>query len=1201
MIQSEQDVQLLRAATLTAALDSVITIDERGLVVDWNPAAERTFGYTAAEARGRNLSALIVPPRYREAHERGRERYLQTGVPHVLNQRLELEALHKDGHTFPCELTVHAVSISTGTFFTAYLRDLSAQRHNERRLQRAAQRAAHLSAGMAAMARAITPAEVAQAILHEGLTMLDAHAGLVFVRQGDQLMPLSANGALGDALAQVGTIPLTADLPVADVLRTGEASLVSAAELAERYPEALLPQAYPGAAVVVMPLKTDLEVTGVLVFTFQEEPPNDPEDLQFLQHLADQCALTLQRVQAQVETRQMTERFQSLVTATTSIVWTRDGHAHFVEPQPQWAQFTGQTWEEYRGMGWVQAIHPDDRHIAQNACVKGVKERAPYQIEYRLRHHQGQYRVVRVNAVPVLEADGHIREWIGFHRDITQEREAQHRAATLHAMTARLSEAHTEEEAADLILHHARTGLGAYAGTVLRVRDGHFETVGSQGYAPSILEQFRTFPLDAHIPVADAVRTLRPLYLTGQELSAQYPLVARVLEHTHERLAAVPLVVGGHALGGLVLSFADEQAFTASDQEYITTFAHQCARALDHIQAYQAATDSEARLSGIISTVSDAVITTDEDRRILLFNAAAERVFAVPAAEVLGQTLDQFIPGAYRARHHDHMRAFGQTGVTSRSMHGARRALPALRGDGSEFLVEATISQVVVENQRLFTAVIRDVTTQLQAEQTLRESEERFRATFSQAAVGIAHVSLEGRWLSVNDKTCEIVGYPEEELLALSFQQITHPDDLELDILQVQRLLSGQIPTYTIQKRYLRKDRSEVWVNLTVSLVRTELGAPKYFISVLEDISAMKATEAELRAARQDLEQRVEERTAALQGISQQLQAQVQQLEQRNHETQILGEMSELLQASLNLEEAQAVVAGHTAQLFPRLPGTLYSFGPSKNVLEEMISWNGPVSQSPVFAPTDCWALRRGRAFVSEEGGHLRCRHLEEEGAALCVPLLAQGETVGLLHFHQMPAPPSAHQRRLAQTIAETVALAIVNLRLRETLRQQSIRDVLTGLFNRRYLEETFERELRRAQRNRQPIGVVMLDVDHFKKFNDLYGHEAGDLLLKSLGEVLQGSVRGEDVVCRYGGEEFALLLPGANAEQASARAEQIRNKVRVMQVISRGQVLGTVTASLGVAAYPVHGEQLMDLIRAADFALYRAKKEGRDRVVLAT
>jgi diguanylate cyclase (GGDEF)-like protein len=169
---------------------------------------------------------------------------------------------------------------------------------------------------------------------------------------------------------------------------------------------------------------------------------------------------------------------------------------------------------------------------------------------------------------------------------------------------------------------------------------------------------------------------------------------------------------------------------------------------------------------------------------------------------------------------------------------------------------------------------------------------------------------------------------------------------------------------------------------------------------------------------------------------------------------------------------------------------------------------------------------------------------------------------------------------------------------LRETLHNQSIRDPLTGLFNRRYLEDALQREVYRASRGQKTLGIIMLDVDYFKQFNDTFSHDAGDEVLRALSLFLQKQVRQSDIVCRYGGEEFLLILPDASLDVTLQRAEQIRTGVKCLNVQYRSQSLGPVTLSIGVAIFPDHGLTGAAAIQAADSALYRAKNEGRDRVV---
>jgi diguanylate cyclase (GGDEF)-like protein len=224
---------------------------------------------------------------------------------------------------------------------------------------------------------------------------------------------------------------------------------------------------------------------------------------------------------------------------------------------------------------------------------------------------------------------------------------------------------------------------------------------------------------------------------------------------------------------------------------------------------------------------------------------------------------------------------------------------------------------------------------------------------------------------------------------------------------------------------------------------------------------------------------------------------------------------------------------------------------------------------------------------------------------------MEHGEILGLLHLQLGPEeaylPQALREQRLdAQrvwtlTVAEHIALALSNLRLIETLRVQAVRDALTGLYNRRYMEQALEREVMRASRNRRMVGVIMLDLDHFKVFNDTHGHEAGDLLLRAVGDYLVTHVRAEDIACRYGGEEFVVILPEAALEMARSRAEELWKGLQALHVNYRGQLLRGATVSAGVAAFPGHGRTMSELLHAADTAMYAAKRQGRDRVETAT
>lgn len=395
------------------------------------------------------------------------------------------------------------------------------------------------------------------------------------------------------------------------------------------------------------------------------------------------------------------------------------------------------------------------------------------------------------------------------------------------------------------------------------------------------------------------------------------------------------------------------------------------------------------------------------------------------------------------------------------------------------------------------------------------------------------------------------------------------------------------------------------WRQTTKVPLRNNTGQIIGLVGISRDISKQKEIEEALQKANEKLTQ----------GIA--------TLEQTTRETERVSEMVDLLQACPDTEEACVVIAGQMSRFFPNDSGILYLYHASRNILDQAASWGSPLPDPTFFKPDDCWGLRRGRMHIVQgnttsdshiQAGHsLVCAHIVENGTAdyLCVPLVAQGEALGLMHLcHQVETTGEENnfsvewydqvKRQRITTIIDSLSLALANLKLRSTLRQQSIRDPLTGMFNRRYMEETLDREILRAKRSGDMIGLIMLDIDHYKKFNDTYGHQAGDVLLSSLGNFLQTHVRGEDVACRFGGEEFILVMPGAKLEPTQKRAEDIIDQVKNLNVVFQGQALGQITMSAGVAVFPANGATTGNLIQAVDQALYRAKTEGRDRVVVS-
>jgi diguanylate cyclase (GGDEF)-like protein len=410
-------------------------------------------------------------------------------------------------------------------------------------------------------------------------------------------------------------------------------------------------------------------------------------------------------------------------------------------------------------------------------------------------------------------------------------------------------------------------------------------------------------------------------------------------------------------------------------------------------------------------------------------------------------------------------------------------------------------------------------------------------------------------------------------------------------------------------------------------------------IRLQQEIIERERVEEDLRKYKAHLEEIVANRTADLGNINKELQQEIierEKLEEalqranyklhsmvyeyglRHQRISLFNQMSEQLQACISLEETFPIINQFAHKLFLSAAGALYMLNSSRNSVEAITYWGKSLSGEKTFIPEDCRALRGGKMHITvDSSSESCCRHLS--GAAgtssLCVPLLSQGETLGMLHLQQHTSRGSIPTKtvfdessegineevqQLATTVAEYLALALANIKLRDSLKQQAIRDPLTGLFNRRYMEETLSREISRAERYRTPLGIIMVDLDHFRRFNNTFGHDAGDMVLQDIGKFLQNNIRKEDVACRYGGEEFTLILPGASLDVTQKRAETLREKIQHLQIYYNNKLLDSITLSLGVAIFPEHGSTGEAVIQAADVALYNAKHGGRNQVAVS-
>lgn len=479
-----------------------------------------------------------------------------------------------------------------------------------------------------------------------------------------------------------------------------------------------------------------------------------------------------------------------------------------------------------------------------------------------------------------------------------------------------------------------------------------------------------------------------------------------------------------------------------------------------------------------------------------------------------------------------------------------------------------------------------------------RNETKNFLTLVEVAPEGVLVVNGDGRIKIVNKESEKLFGYSRQEMLGLEVERLI---PARFDDRHRQLRKNYMTNPYTrpmssgLDLAALRKDGSEFPVSVSISQMSYK-GTP-LVICIVRDVTAQRKARAEALAANHKLTQSL------------------RMLQQWSEATERISNFSELLHACRNVDEAAAVISRFFQTSFPDQKGTLYLATASRNALEKVVSWGFPSDNVREVLPMDsCWAVRRGRPHGIDDTYCDAC--LSQGGSdgnedKLCVPMIAQGELVGVFQVcEQRPRDPSegsegqtpaALNAPRIGAIAERISSAIANLKLRAALREQAIRDPLMGLYNRRFLEECLERELLRALRGGRSLTLLMLDVDHFKRFNDLQGHNAGDVVLSQIGNLLRGRFRGGDIPCRFGGEELAVLLPECSLEAGRARAEEVRKAVEALTVIHEGHSLGAITISIGIASVPEHGNTAEELVRAADMALYDAKKRGRNQVIAAT
>lgn len=487
-------------------------------------------------------------------------------------------------------------------------------------------------------------------------------------------------------------------------------------------------------------------------------------------------------------------------------------------------------------------------------------------------------------------------------------------------------------------------------------------------------------------------------------------------------------------------------------------------------------------------------------------------------------------------------------------------------------------------------SIVRDVTELMQTREELRVEQRLFAEG---PIVVLRWKFAPGYPVEIaSDNAAQLFGYTSAELTsgAIRYADLVHEEDRpritsDQALDRAREKISAGLTSTEGDYRIVSKDGAIRWVHDYSRVILDPHGDVRYLQGYILDITDRVQVESELLHANQQLKNWVEE------------------LEQRNASANLLNSIGDLLQICNTVEDTFSVLEQYAPHMFKGQPGVLYLSDGQPDQLDLCVQWGERKDNKPAVLISDCWGLRRSRTHLMDNNTvKLRCRHvsdLPDTPSYLCVPVSVQGKNIGLLHQVLPSGSASDQWQQLAEALAEQLGLVIANIRLRETLREQALHDPLTGLYNRYFMEESLERELAQAERAQQPVSLIMLDLDHFKTLNTRFGHPNVDVMLAKFGEMLRGFVRQGDIPCRYGGDEFLVIFPGAPIEAAFKRAEQLRQQVKLLAVRSENGDEKHISASIGVAAYPENATNAAALLRAVDAALYQAKTI-HDTVILA-
>jgi diguanylate cyclase (GGDEF)-like protein/PAS domain S-box-containing protein len=655
------------------------------------------------------------------------------------------------------------------------------------------------------------------------------------------------------------------------------------------------------------------------------------------------------------------------------------------------------------------------------------------------------------------------------------------------------------------------------------------------------------------------------------------------------------IIVSGWDPGSLQVGYKEKKAdfgetiFLKEEENLLQAISKRLGHVIEYKKAEDALRENEEMYRIHFENISDVNFSLDPDLKIKNISPSVERFLGYMPEELIGnELLDSKILGSDSRE-----LVLEDAGKLFSGEHIESSLYRFIHKDGRTVLGEVSSTPLVKDGQVLaIISVARDVSARHRTEQELKYTATLLETQQQTALDGILVVDEKDEIISYNQRFIDIWNLPKdivesrsnERAMQYVYNIVENADEANA----VVRHLYEHSSEKSQDELFLKDGRTlDRYSAPMVSEDGHYYGRVWYF----RDITEYKEAEERVVQANKELV------------------ATVTKLKEKDLHNSILREMREMLQACSSVKEVPSIIRGSMSKLFPHASGSLFMMSASRLDLEAVIHWDDVSDDvdDNIFTLDACWALRLGRVHLVESpsSGPI-CPHLKHplQAAYVCLPLVAKGDVLGLLHLRgkttvsrELQKKTLSDLKELSSTISEYLSLSIANIRLSEKLASQSVRDPLTGLFNRRYMMESLQREILRAERKNTTIGIVMADIDHFKQFNDKYGHAAGDELLMHVGNFLKSKIRRADVACRYGGEEFILFLPESSLDDTYQRMEEILEGVQSLVAYQHGSRLASITLSLGIAVYPDHGRDAETLLKVADTAMYRAKQAGRNRI----